>query len=238
MLGQNTQKQILAMTVMMLLGVISFGVYIWFDDGRRAEAEDRLLTAQVEQGAKIFASNCRVCHGNQGEGGLGLTLNKPDNTLAFRTSNSGALAGLENRFRFTIACGRNGTVMPPWSIAQGGSLNDFKIEALVTLITTNAGNIWEEVAEIAREKDEATISTLRQGLRDAEAGGTAEQIDIATERLEDAEDRLQRGLPVAAPTPTTTANTCGQRSAAAASGPAPAAPAVDTSGFSANLDRG
>ena len=211
MLSQNTQKQILAMTVLMLLGVISFGVYTWFDNGRRVEADERLLTDQVEQGAHIFASNCRVCHGNQGEGGLGPTLNKPDNTLAFRTSSSGPLAILENRYTFTIACGRNGTAMPPWGLTQGGSLNDFKIATLVTLITTNAGNAWELVAEIAREQDGAVISTLRQGLKDAEITGTPEQLETATQRLEDAEDRFERGLPVAAPRPSITENTCGQR---------------------------
>ena len=143
MSSQNTHKQIIAMTILMFLGVASLGAYVWFDDGRRAEAEDQHLIEAAERGARIFANNCRVCHGNAGEGLIGLALNTPANTLAFRSFNDPALDELQARYRGTIECGRNGTAMPPWAVAHGGSLNFFHIENLVTLITTNAGNAWK-----------------------------------------------------------------------------------------------
>ena len=61
MSSQNTHKQIIAMTILMFLGVASLGAYVWFDDGRRAEAEDQHLIEAAERGARIFANNCRVC---------------------------------------------------------------------------------------------------------------------------------------------------------------------------------
>ena len=159
---QNTHKQIIAMTILMFLGVASLGAYVWFDDGRRAEAEDQHLIEAAERGARIFANNCRVCHGNAGEGLIGLALNTPANTLAFRSFNDPALDALQARYRSTIECGRNGTAMPPWAVAHGGSLNFFHIENLITLITTNAGNAWEDAVHLAVEQDEVTLAGLEE----------------------------------------------------------------------------
>ena len=139
MTGQNTQKQIMVMVVLMFLGVVGLGAYVWFDDGRRVEAQDKLLIENAERGAEIFALNCRVCHGNAGLGNvgnpslLGPALNKPANTLAFRSANIGGLGLIQSRFHDTVSCGRNGTPMPSWAISQGGSLSDFKIGTLVAL---------------------------------------------------------------------------------------------------------
>ena len=177
MSGQNTHKQIIAMVILMFLGVASLGAYVWFDDGRRAEAEDEQLIESSERGARLFANNCRVCHGNAGEGSnrpglIGLPLNTPANTLAFRSDNSGALGEIQARLRATIECGRNGTAMPPWAIENGGSLNFFHIDSLVTLITTNSANIWEEALALAIEQDEFTLQGLEDALAAAESGAT------------------------------------------------------------------
>jgi hypothetical protein len=59
------------------------------------------------------------------------------------------------RFHDTITCGRVGTVMPPWSIEQGGALNFFQIEQLVMLITSRfAEEGWEFALEEANHADE------------------------------------------------------------------------------------
>lgn len=219
MTGQNTQKQILAMVLLMFLGVAGLGAYIWFDDGRRAEAQDQLLIEDAQRGAEIFAKNCRICHGNDGTGRvgdpslIGAPLNDPANTIAFRSANSGALQELQTRLHFTISCGRNGTPMPPWAISQGGSLNDFKIDTLVTLITTNAGDAWAFALEEARHEDEVAIEGLRVGLESAMAeGAPQETISGLQDSLSSAEDRFGRGLPIATPTPSATESSCGQRS--------------------------
>ena len=174
MSGQNTEKQILAMVILLVLSVASLGAYTWFDNGRRTEARSEILTKDAERASWTFANNCRECHGNDGRGSesdaslVGPALNTPNNTYAFLTDNQGQLEALQNTFRYTITCGRNGTPMPPWSIDQGGSLDGFKIDNLVTLITTNAGNAWEKAVEHAVHLDEVTIENLHIALDAAE----------------------------------------------------------------------
>ena len=175
MTGQNTEKQILAMVLLLILAVGSLGAYTWYDNGRRTEAESEVFERDSERGAHTFARNCRVCHGNDGRGSasasslVGPALNTPANTFAWRTDNVGQLQGLQNDYRFTISCGRNGTAMPPWSLDQGGSLNDFQIDNLVTLITTNAGDAWHVAVEAAIHEDELAIDNLRTALDATEA---------------------------------------------------------------------
>ena len=198
MTGQNTEKQILAMVVLLVLAVASLGAYVWFDNGRRTEAASEVFERDSERGAHIFARNCRVCHGNDGGGTesnsalIGPVLNTPANTFAWRTENAGQLESIQNRFRFTIACGRNGTPMPPWSLSQGGSLDDFKIDNLVTLITTNAGDAWKEVAlEAAIHEDELAIENLEVALHGAQrvvdGGGWSSDLEAAQAAVNQAE---------------------------------------------------
>ena len=174
MSGQNTEKQILAMVILLVLSVASLGAYTWFDNGRRTEARSEILTKDAERASWTFANNCRECHGNDGRGSesdaslVGPALNTPNNTYAFLTDNQGQLQELQNEYRYTITCGRNGTPMPPWSIDQGGSLDNFKIDNLVTLITTNAGNAWHKAVEHAVHLDEVTIENLHIALDAAE----------------------------------------------------------------------
>ncbi len=174
MSGQNTEKQILAMVILLVLSVASLGAYTWFDNGRRTEARSEILTRDAERAAFIFSRNCRECHGNDGRGTasnsslVGVALNDPNNTYAFLTDNQGQLEALQNDFRYTISCGRNGTPMPPWSLDQGGSLDSFKIDNLVTLITTNAGNAWEKAVEHAVHEDELSIENLKTALAAAQ----------------------------------------------------------------------
>ena len=175
MSGQNTEKQILAMVLLLILAIGSLGAYTWFDNGRRTEARSEILTKDAERASFIFARNCRECHGNDGRGSesnsalVGPALNTPNNTYAFLTNNQGQLQTLQNEYRYTISCGRNGTPMPPWSIDQGGSLDGFKIDNLVTLITTNAGNGWEKALEHAIHEDEVSIDGLKDALKTAQA---------------------------------------------------------------------
>ncbi len=197
MTGQNTEKQILAMVVLLVLAVASLGAYVWFDNGRRTEAASEVFERDSERGAHIFARNCRVCHGNDGGGResnaalVGPVLNTPANTFAWRTENAGQLASLQNDFRFTIACGRNGTPMPPWALDQGGSLDPFKIENLVTLITTNAGDGWHTALEAAIHEDELAIANLEVALEGAQrvvnGGGWSPDVEAAQTAVNAAE---------------------------------------------------
>jgi mono/diheme cytochrome c family protein len=83
--------------------------------------------AQVEQGARLYADNCAVCHGADGQGRVGATLAKnwpsirPDLTI-----------------REVIEKGVSGSPMPAWGAANGGPLSEADIDALVAYILT-----WE-----------------------------------------------------------------------------------------------
>ena len=78
---------------------------------------------KLEQGARLYAENCVVCHGPNGEGRVGATLAKnwpsirPDLTVETIIEN-----------------GVQGSPMPAWSQENGGPLNQEQIDALVFYI--------------------------------------------------------------------------------------------------------
>jgi len=78
---------------------------------------------QLKLGAQIYAENCALCHGPNGEGRVGATLAKdwpsirPD--LATRES---------------IANGVEGSVMPAWSQDNGGPLTDDEVDAVISFV--------------------------------------------------------------------------------------------------------
>ncbi len=153
----NTGKQINAMIALLLLLLLLVGVYtIW--DPFRAEAEaERTHEEVAERGAKVYIRNCRQCHGNTGEGRIGPALNpevraRNPNLLQFADPNR--RREMETIVQNTITCGRIGTIMPPWSQEQGGSLIDEQIRQLVILITNPPKDAWKHVSEISHEEDE------------------------------------------------------------------------------------
>jgi plastocyanin len=81
----NTRKQVLLMTSLLLMMLITIGIYAAWYPSRASDSEAHFLDATSERGAILFARNCRICHGNVGEGGaLGArlpaapALNRPD----------------------------------------------------------------------------------------------------------------------------------------------------------------
>jgi mono/diheme cytochrome c family protein len=89
----------------------------------------RLASAQtrdpetLEQGMRLYSENCAACHGPQGQGRIGATLAKdwpsirPDLTV-----------------KTIIERGVPGSVMPAWSLANGGPLTPAEIDSLVGYI--------------------------------------------------------------------------------------------------------
>lgn len=81
----------------------------------------------LEEGAQLYAENCAVCHGADGQGRVGATLAKnwpsirPDAQIASIISN-----------------GIPGSVMPAWSQANGGPLSEGQVQSLVAYILS-----WE-----------------------------------------------------------------------------------------------
>lgn len=128
----NTQKQIFVMIVLMFTFVAGCAAYATIDLPIRAKRQaDYFESESIERGALLFANNCRICHGNRGQGGVGLPLN----TDQFKDQNPLKLRENQELIRRVLTCGRAGTLMPAWSIEHGGSLTSHQIEHVVRLIT-------------------------------------------------------------------------------------------------------
>ncbi len=133
----NTGKQVNIMMGLLALFALSILLYWLWDPGRAEDAELRQQEVNAERGGELYGLNCRVCHGLAGQGILeSIRLpGVPLNIEANRPVGVGDLAAKQARLYDTIVCGRVGTLMPAWSTAQNGSLNDFQIDQLVALLT-------------------------------------------------------------------------------------------------------
>ncbi len=142
---------------------------------RGDDAQERQILVNAERGGAVFAENCRNCHGVSGLAAQestelpGLPLNSqlnrpvdPETGLV----DVGELTTRQSIVRDTITCGRVGTLMPTWSEGQGGPLNNFLIQQLVTLITGATPDLdipddpnlisergWEAALEAANHAD-------------------------------------------------------------------------------------
>jgi len=65
----NTRKQVLVMVALMMFAVIGLGVYSAWDPDRNIEAGEDFNEKVAGRGSILFARNCRLCHGDVGEGG-------------------------------------------------------------------------------------------------------------------------------------------------------------------------
>jgi cytochrome c oxidase cbb3-type subunit 3 len=83
--------------------------------------------ADLARGAKIFADNCAVCHGAQGNGNREVgAANLTDQIWLYAPDKKTIMEGITN--------GRGG-VMPAW----GGKLDDVTIKALTVFVHTLGG---------------------------------------------------------------------------------------------------
>lgn len=153
---------------LLMVGIVGTAFYAMFDNGtsvfginfgdREARAEQRQEMTNAERGGFLFARYCRQCHGLTGQGaaeraGLpGANLNTPANRPPELPESQ--IASRQARLNRTIECGRVGTQMPPQSTDEGGALNFFQIEQLVTLITSKyADHGWHFMIEEGNHSD-------------------------------------------------------------------------------------
>ena len=162
----NTGKQVNAMVLVLFLTLIALGAYTIWDPFRSDSAEDKQLELTAERAATTFALNCRLCHGDRGDGGIngGRLPAAPGLDIArLQGIENGVFtqAGLERAADLvfnTITCGRIGTVMPTWGQSQGGILSGEQIRQLTVLITERQGAFWELAQEHADEIDAETTA--------------------------------------------------------------------------------
>lgn len=156
----DTGTQIRLMVGLVFLSVIVMLGYTIWDTTRAEDAEEDRLNILGERGAELFAVNCTRCHGLNGEG----TLENPEafpglplNIDTARPEDPTQLENIQARFFSTIECGRVGTLMPAWSLDEGGNLTDQQIEELVIFITQNPNDAWEHVVEYGIEHDDTGV---------------------------------------------------------------------------------
>jgi mono/diheme cytochrome c family protein len=80
---------------------------------------------QIELGEHLFAENCAVCHGSDGQSRVGAVLSKDWPSLR-----------PDLLVKSTIENGIPGSPMPGWSQAMGGPLSQDEIDAIVAYILT------------------------------------------------------------------------------------------------------
>jgi mono/diheme cytochrome c family protein len=108
----------------LLLIVSALGYYILKEPARIVKAQDDVIAVQLDGAMSLYAENCSVCHGLNGEG-IGAT--PPLNSTALRTM------PYDDIYK-TISRGRYQTAMPAWSIEDAGPLSDYQIDEMTTLI--------------------------------------------------------------------------------------------------------
>jgi mono/diheme cytochrome c family protein len=123
----------------LLIVVAALPVYALFEAGRMDLAQAALAGRYVAEGADMYIENCASCHGADGLGiGAMPALNNPGLAKADR-----------DVLYDTIAHSPHGTVMSAWHLDEGGALNSFQVEGLVTLIMSAD---WTEVSRLASVK--------------------------------------------------------------------------------------
>ena len=88
-----------------------------------AYAQDPGDEEELQLGAQLYAENCAVCHGVNGQGRVGATLSKD-----WPSINPSAFV------RTTIANGIPGSFMPAWSQAKGGPFSEPEVDAVTAFI--------------------------------------------------------------------------------------------------------
>jgi mono/diheme cytochrome c family protein len=128
-------------------------------------AKEKQLEISEEHGAETYASLCFDCHGKRGQGdvGVGLPLNRPDNKYRASCGPNGEDVNgkkckqtdddATHKFlQDTITRGRAFTPprysMPAWGRSEGGQLNDEQINQLVAFIMY--GN-WDRILQIREQ---------------------------------------------------------------------------------------
>ena len=103
----------------------------------QAELERQMAIAKVDRQA-VFKGSCATCHMTPGEGRFGPELFKADCAICHESHRATMVPDLHNLKVFTnvdfwrtwISHGKPGSLMPAFSAADGGPLDDMQIESL------------------------------------------------------------------------------------------------------------
>jgi mono/diheme cytochrome c family protein len=106
------------------------------------------VSGDPTRGAQVFQQNCKVCHGEKGEGRIGANLAK-----SFASAFPAAFV------KQTVSTGVQGAVMPAWAQENGGPLNTQQIDDVTAFVVSlqkiSAPAFVEPTATPAPSGDEA-----------------------------------------------------------------------------------
>jgi hypothetical protein len=120
----------------LLVLVVALPLYALQEGGRLQNAQAQLQQQYVSEASDTYVENCAVCHGANGEG---VGVMPPLNNAALTEADPGLLYD-------TISRAAHGTAMAAWHLDEGGILDDYEIESLVTLLRFGD---WELVSTVA-----------------------------------------------------------------------------------------
>jgi mono/diheme cytochrome c family protein len=123
-LEASTNRWMQVGAVLMLLLIVAFPAYRFYEPAGREEAREQHIASLTEQGMELFATNCAACHGGEGLGGTAPALNSQQ----FLT------AADDRQIATLIAVGVPGTAMSAYSLDHGGPLTLAQIDALTTYL--------------------------------------------------------------------------------------------------------
>jgi mono/diheme cytochrome c family protein/plastocyanin len=146
-----------------IVGLFVIGYYFYelglpgeLSEARMDVAAHEQQVVSVERGYNIYQANCAQCHGVEGEGGIGPTLNRQDKLFA-HLSPEYLRNILEVGGRY--ACGDPNSIMPIWSNTgqPPGPLNYKQVEDLIAFLRSEQGEefrvmdpgLWEPVVDPA-----------------------------------------------------------------------------------------
>ena len=101
------------------------------------------VSGDPNRGSLLYASNCALCHGQEGEGRVGTNLSKDWPSIR-----------PDLQVKSAIESGVEGSVMPAWSREHGGPLTDHDINDIVAYILTWSG------AETPVQPEEPAVGPL------------------------------------------------------------------------------
>lgn len=125
-LRQSLNRYLIFGLAFMVVLIVAFPLYRLREPTLRADATALQQQQYEKTGGDLFTTNCAACHGMQGTGGTGPTLNAKE----FLTTTS------DNQIAMLITGGISGTIMPAWGLDYGGSFTDEQIRQLVTYLRT------------------------------------------------------------------------------------------------------
>ncbi len=130
-LEASTNRVMMIGAGLMLAAALVFPLYRWVEPSNREEAREENLNSLAETGSTLWGFNCSSCHGLNGEGGVGPTLN----------SQQFLQSATDKQIELLVAVGVPGSQMSAYSQDFAGPLTSEQIKALRVFIRS-----WEDDA--------------------------------------------------------------------------------------------